>query len=84
MCCWKGNDVYIKVWRPYLDDTKENHLITILKPASRGSQIFIFSPDNTMVTFCNKNMKGTLWSIDMNHKCFIKQHTDLSKSSLTK
>ena len=66
----------IKVWRPYLDDDDEDRLITLLKQTtdfkadlSRAFH-FQFSHDNTMIVILDeRSNKGTLWSIDMYHKC---------------
>ena len=78
ICCRKeNNDRTIKVWRPYLDDDDEDRFITLWRqPMSKcGYRIITsFSNDNTMVAIHDEcQEKGTVWSIDTNHKCLTKE-----------
>ena len=75
ICC--REQIYgmaIKVWRPYLDDDDKDRLITLWRrPISYHTITFLI--DNTiMVAIQDKYQeKGTVWSIDTNHKCLTKE-----------
>ena len=77
--CKRDNDVFIKVWRPYLDDDDENLLITLTKKQDSGVQFPAyntskFSHDNSMIAVRDslKN-EGTVWSLNTDHKCLTKK-----------
>ena len=78
LCCREENDdVAIRIWRPYLDDDDEDRLITLWRQANSNRYYKTstsFSNDNTMVAIYDEYLhKGTVWSIDTNHKCLTKK-----------
>jgi len=81
-CCHERQSVnmFIKAWRPYLDDDDEDRLITLWSGLLWNDKI-TFSNDNSMVAIHDRHLtKGTVWSIDTNHKCLSKE-LDFPKST---
>ena len=74
-----NGNIAIMIWRPYLDDDDEDRLINLwaqtgLSHGIQTHQTVTFSHDNSMVAIRNVvESEGTLWSIDMEHKCLTKK-----------
>ena len=76
ICCQQYKTMFIKVWHPYLDDDDKDNLVTLWRQTDlhRGLRLFTFSHDTSMVVIRNKyTEKGTLWSIDTDHKYLTKK-----------
>ena len=84
--CVNNDNIAIMIWRPYLDDEDEDHLISLWRETGRRLDFFqkkttlTFSHDNSLVAIHKGALidkmvetEGTLWSIDMEHKSLTKK-----------
>ena len=77
ICGHQGNNNsnVIKLWLPYLDDTHEDNLTTLLEQENLNCYLESVSHDKTMIAIqdtVDRN-KGWLLSLDNNYSCTVKK-----------